>query len=181
MPSNYIYTSEGLISVDHLAHHGVKGMKWGVRRYQNLDGSLNAKGIKKYAKAGYAKDAMNSNKSSLGRAYDRFTGAHKNYADIRYGTASKKQNKERAEQYVRDTNKKKRTPTKQKVIKTAAKGAVKTAQILSNVGTAYLADQIFFNGTGTEIAKSAVKNAGRAAVSAWVYGHGGRDIHWYDN
>ena len=32
-----------------LIHHGVKGMKWGVRRYQNPDGSLTAKG-KKYNK-----------------------------------------------------------------------------------------------------------------------------------
>lgn len=31
-----------------LYHHGVKGMKWGVRRYQNTDGSLTPAGKKRY-------------------------------------------------------------------------------------------------------------------------------------
>ena len=31
-----------------LSHHGVKGQKWGVRRFQNPDGSLTEKGYKKY-------------------------------------------------------------------------------------------------------------------------------------
>jgi len=32
----------------HLSHHGIKGQRWGVRRYQNPDGSLTALGQKKY-------------------------------------------------------------------------------------------------------------------------------------
>ena len=31
-----------------LYHHGTKGMKWGVRRYQNKDGSLTPAGKKRY-------------------------------------------------------------------------------------------------------------------------------------
>ena len=31
----------------YLAHHGIKGQKWGVRRYQNADGSLTAEGRKR--------------------------------------------------------------------------------------------------------------------------------------
>ena len=33
-----------------IAHHGVKGQRWGVRRYQNDDGSLTAAGKKRQAK-----------------------------------------------------------------------------------------------------------------------------------
>lgn len=33
-----------------LIHHGIKGQKWGVRRYQNKDGSLTGAGKRRFKK-----------------------------------------------------------------------------------------------------------------------------------
>lgn len=49
MENNYIITSDGsFIESTELMHYGIKGQKWGVRRYQNKDGSLTAAGKKRY-------------------------------------------------------------------------------------------------------------------------------------
>ena len=48
MSNSYIITSNGrFISSSELYHHGIKGMKWGVRRYQNHDGTLTTAGKKR--------------------------------------------------------------------------------------------------------------------------------------
>ena len=49
--------------MDDIYHHGIKGQRWGVRRYQNKDGSLTPAGQKRLEK----KDAK---------------WAHKNYDKI---------------------------------------------------------------------------------------------------
>ena len=37
------------MNADELKHYGIKGMKWGGRRFQNSDGSLTADGKKRYS------------------------------------------------------------------------------------------------------------------------------------
>lgn len=40
-----------LVSEPHLYHHGILGMRWGVRRFQNKDGTLTSRGKTRYNKA----------------------------------------------------------------------------------------------------------------------------------
>lgn len=42
-----------MTNTNYLAHHGIEGQKWGVRRFQNEDGSLTEEGRKRY---GYNKN-----------------------------------------------------------------------------------------------------------------------------
>lgn len=59
---NYILTPSGnFVSESELYHHGIKGMRWGVRRYQNKDGSLTAAGKKHY----YDTPELNEQKSQM--------------------------------------------------------------------------------------------------------------------
>lgn len=59
------------IKEDELYHHGVKGQRWGVRRYQNPDGSLTDKGRKKYLK-----QAEKYTKSPIYQGHDQHQWVH---------------------------------------------------------------------------------------------------------
>lgn len=49
--------------MSELKHHGIKGQKWGVRRFQNSDGSLTAAGRKRYGAEDY-KNTLNKVKQA---------------------------------------------------------------------------------------------------------------------
>lgn len=53
------------MQVSEIAHYGVKGMRWGVRRYQNYDGTYTKRGVERYKKADKAySDARESAKKT---------------------------------------------------------------------------------------------------------------------
>lgn len=65
-----------------LYHHGIKGMKWGVRRYQNYDGSYTKKGLARYKEAESEYDrARQAKKQSKTTYKSQVDSAFKKYED----------------------------------------------------------------------------------------------------
>ena len=52
---------------NYLAHYGIKGQKWGIRRYQNSDGSLTSAGRKRYSDSGGIRGAVSKVKNAVTR------------------------------------------------------------------------------------------------------------------
>ena len=69
-----------------LYHYGVKGMKWGRRRYQNKDGTLTAAG-KRRKNADYASEARGLSDQELRSKVDRMR-MEKQYMDLSRGSGA---------------------------------------------------------------------------------------------
>ena len=56
--------------MNELQHHGILGQKWGVRRFQNADGSLTAEGKSRYKSEKTAEDYRQAGDKHKQRAKD---------------------------------------------------------------------------------------------------------------
>lgn len=85
-----IYYVAGIPYSTELYHHGIKGQKWGIRRWQNEDGSLTQAGIARYRTDG--KRQLQGSLNQLDR--DRATiSVYKHNTDKKIAKLTKKANK----------------------------------------------------------------------------------------
>ena len=72
-----------IITASELYHHGIKGQKWGVRRYQNPDGQLTSAGKERYGKR-----IQKMEKKAVQKTYkeDRKNGGSFVFKSYRQGT-----------------------------------------------------------------------------------------------
>lgn len=78
----------GRFTDEYLAHHGILGMHWGVRRYQNPDGSLTPEGKLRYGKTFTDRYVTKLSKLGNGRYLKLLyfqEGLYKKYVPTFYG------------------------------------------------------------------------------------------------
>lgn len=70
-----------------LCHYGIKGQKWGVRRYQNLDGTLTTSGKTRYKSAERSRKAART-KDDVDTILKTLTEKERNYLNLDSSTSA---------------------------------------------------------------------------------------------
>ncbi len=137
----YEYDQEKLDIESALAHFGIKGQKWGVRRYQNPDGTYTDAGRKRYGFKSRRKkvEKIYKSKEEAIEARDlKYINAHK--SDYSTKELNDLMNRINTEQRLSDMANKSNKDTKKKVEKIFKSNAFKviaTASIIALTITSY--------------------------------------------
>lgn len=138
-------------SSNELYHHGIKGMKWGRRRFQNSDGSLTAAGRKRYVTV---RQATKNAKQVEKDAVKALNNSPKKHTLREYGNAARAASKQSVandkayNKQLREERKAERnTPEakaarKEKAIKAAKVGAAVAGTALAAYGTYKVAQYV---------------------------------------
>lgn len=89
--------STAALSETYLAHHGIKGQKWGVRRFQNEDGSLTSAGQRRY-NIDEARAAMKKAKVNAQEEFNRYSKASGGLRASRESLRTSEKAKKKAEE-----------------------------------------------------------------------------------
>ena len=84
---------------DELCHHGILGMKWGVRRYQNEDGTLTSAGKKRYSSISPDKTRREMQKAVNAQRGEKYGSANRWMSGYGIGKNSDKVQAERQKAY----------------------------------------------------------------------------------
>lgn len=134
---------------NEMYHHGIKGQKWGVRRYQNADGSLTEKGKLRYT----VKERENSLKSISSMSDDDIKKAlNRMNLEKQYRTATEESIRAGKEQL-------------NKTLKTIGKVAVGT---LAVAGSAYLVKQVLTNQRKAKNLAKTISNMSDADITKYT-------------
>jgi len=129
-----------IYSEEYLVHHGILGMKWGVRRYQNADGSLTKQGLEHYRNSETRHDKAQSEYKSAKERYKADKTAENKSAVKEAKKEVKSAKKQMSKDY--DQLKKDRMADKGKDLYQRGKtitGNARTRQIMETVAVGSLA------------------------------------------